>query len=71
MLFKYELNQVVKVQVFDLIARGKIIKRVLYETNLGRNFKYIVQFGENHNDCIDCWEQDLDFVQDLKLGKVE
>lgn len=71
MLFKYELNQIVKVQIFNLITKGKIIKRVLYETKLGRNFKYRVQFGENYNDCIDCLEQDLDFVQDLKLGKVE
>lgn len=69
MLFKYELNQDVKVKVFSKIIRGTIIRRVLYETRLGRNFKYTIQFGENHNDDIDYWEQELDSIQSLNLVK--
>ena len=69
MLFKYELNQDVKVKVFTKITRGTIVKRVLYETNLGRNFKYTIRFGEGYNDDIDYWEQELDSIQSLDLGK--
>lgn len=71
MTFKYELNQVVKVQVFSIIFKGVIVKRTLYETNLGCNFKYLIEYGKGFDDVIEVWEQDLDFVQKLDLGEIK
>lgn len=61
--FKYNLNQEVRVQVFNSFKTGVIVKRSSYETNLGVNFKYTVKYGEAHDDLIDVWEQDLHLIQ--------
>jgi|TARA_A100001391_G_scaffold193895_1_gene169697 hypothetical protein len=68
-MFKYNLNQEVKVQVFNLITKGVIIKRTMYETNLGCSFKYLVEFGKGYDDVVESWEQDLDDVQCKELGE--
>ena len=67
-MFKYNLNQEVKLQVFDFITKGVIIRRTMYETNLGSSFQYLVEFGKGSN-VIEVWEQDLDSVQDKELGE--
>lgn len=69
--FKYSLNQKVKVQVFNTITTGVIIKRQSYETNLGINFKYTLEYGEGAHEIVEAWEKDLDFVKGLPLGEME
>lgn len=69
--FKYSLNQKVRVQVFNAFKTGVIVKRSSYETNLGINFKYTVEYGEGHGNCIDVWEKDLHLIQKLHfVGKI-
>lgn len=68
--FKYKLNQRVRVQVFNFNKTGVIVKRSSYETSLGTNFKYTVEYSEDCGDLIDVWEQDLNLAQKLPLGEV-
>lgn len=68
-MFKYNLSQKIKVQVFDLIKEGEIIKRISYETTLGTNYKYEV-YIKSMDDYISVWEHDLDFVQKMNIGDV-
>ncbi len=70
-IFKYSLNQKVKVQVFNIITTGIIIKRQSYETNSCINFKYTLEYGEGFNEIVEAWEKDLDFVKDLPLGEMK
>ncbi|APC44427.1 hypothetical protein [Pseudoalteromonas phage PH357] len=68
-MFKYDLSQMVKVQVFDLITEGEITIRIHYETSLGTNNKYEV-YIKSIDDYISVWEQDLDFVQKMNIGDI-
>lgn len=68
-MFKYKLLQKVKVQLFDIIKEGEIIKRISYETTLGTNYKYEL-YIESSDDYISVWQQDLDFVQSMNVGDI-
>tara|TARA_R110002012_G_scaffold162165_1_gene324447 strand:- start:1051 stop:1272 length:222 start_codon:yes stop_codon:yes gene_type:complete len=68
--FKFGLGDVVKVQVFNFVTKGEITKRVSYETKLGINFKYEIQFGESYEQSIDVWEHELLQAQGLPLGEI-
>ena len=68
--FKFKLGDVVKVQVFNFVTKGEIIKRVSYETKLGINFKYEIQFGESYEQIIDAGEENLLRTQALPLGEI-
>ena len=68
-MFKYKLLQKVKVQLFDIIKEGEIIKRISYETTLGKNYKYEV-YIESIDDHVSVWQQDLDFVQNMNVGAI-
>lgn len=68
-MFKYNLLQKVKVQLFATIKEGEIIKRISYETTLGTNYKYEL-YIESSDDYISVWEQDLYFVQNMSVGDI-
>ena len=68
-LFHFGINQNVKVQVFHIITRGVIVERCLREDNKGYVVKkYTVQFSDKTIDTVEAWEDDLVYVQTLKVG---
>lgn len=65
-MFKYDLMQVVKFQVFDFVSKGIIIERKLRETTKKIETSYIVKASSG---CYDVSEISLDDVQFKELGE--
>lgn len=68
-MFKFELGSMVKVQVFNIITKGVVRKRIYSETKEGVNVKYHI-FIESIGDLVDPWEEDLVYVQTLAFGEI-
>lgn len=62
---EFDLNQKVRVRLFDMVTEGIITKRVAYETNMGSQIRYDV-YIESIEDCVCPWEDSL-----LELNPIE